>query len=64
MLWINLAQDKDRWRAVVKIKTDLSTSEKTGNFLTCLATICSSRWALLHGIIQLIGIKEFREKRK
>lgn len=63
IVWINLVQYRDRWRVVVKTITDLSIPDKTGNFLTCLATIGSSRWTLLHGIIQLIGTNKFPQQR-
>jgi hypothetical protein len=32
--WIHLAQDRDRWRAVVNTVMNLWVLEKTGNFLT------------------------------
>jgi len=32
--WIHLAQDKDRWRALVNRVLDLQTPQKEGNFLT------------------------------
>ena len=33
MVWINLAQDRDRWRALVKNGNEPSVSIKRGEFL-------------------------------
>ena len=34
MNWINLAQDRDRWQAVVNVEMHLLGPENAGNFLT------------------------------
>jgi len=34
MDWIDLAQDRDRWRALVNVVINLSITKNTGNFLT------------------------------
>jgi hypothetical protein len=32
--WMHLAQDRDQWRVVVKMVTNLQVPEKVWNFLT------------------------------
>jgi len=34
MDWIKLAQDRDRWRALVNVVMDLQVPQNIGNFLT------------------------------
>jgi len=34
MDWIDLAEDRDRWRAVVNVAMDLRVPYNAGNFLT------------------------------
>jgi len=51
MDWIDLAQGKDRWRAVVNVVISLRASQKEGNILTCGGPVSFSRRTLLHVLI-------------
>jgi CRISPR/Cas system-associated protein Cas7 (RAMP superfamily) len=50
MEWIEVAQDMDRWRALLNAVMYLQVSQNAGNFLTSLKPFSLSRRALLHGI--------------
>jgi hypothetical protein len=49
MSWINLAQDRDRWRELVNAVRTLRVSYNAGN-LTTWEPVSFSRRALLHGV--------------
>jgi hypothetical protein len=48
MDWIDLAQDRDQWRALVDIVMDLRVPQNAGNFLSIYAIGGFSRKAQLH----------------
>ena len=43
MVWINLAQDRDKWQALVDIVMDLQVPYNVRNFLT-QGTVSFSSW--------------------
>jgi len=50
MEWIDLAQDRDRKRAVVKAIMNLLVPNNVRNFLTSCQPVNLSRKTLLHGV--------------
>ena len=50
MGWIDLVQNRDRWRALVKEVTNFRVPEYAGNFLTSSEPVSFSRRTLLHGV--------------
>jgi hypothetical protein len=47
--WIDLAQDRDRWRTLVKAVMNLRVSQNVGNFMASCKPVSFSRRAVLRG---------------
>ena len=50
MEWIELAQDRDRWRALVNVVMTLQAAQNAGNFQTSWEPVSFSRTTQLHGV--------------
>jgi hypothetical protein len=54
MDWIDMAQVRDRWRALVKAVMNLRVPFNAENFYTSLKTGSLSRRSLLHGVSNIL----------
>jgi hypothetical protein len=50
MDWIDLVQDKERWRALVNTMINLRVLQNAGNFLSSLGCFSFSGMTVLHGV--------------
>jgi len=52
MDWIQVAQDRDRWQALVNVVMNLQVPQNAGNFLDSCKLVSFSRTTMLHGVIK------------
>jgi hypothetical protein len=53
--WIDMAQDKDRWRGVVNAAVNLRVPQNAGNFLPSWGPVSFPRRTLLHGVSKSVS---------
>ena len=55
MDWIDLAQNKDRWRAFANVVMNIRAPRNAGNFLTSCGFVSFSTRTLLHEVSYLVS---------
>ena len=61
MDWIELAQVRDRWRALVNVVMNLRFPQNVGNFLTSCKPVGFLRRSLLHGVSKKLSCDILQE---